>query len=270
MDTGVLKAFETRAAEHVPGFEVRFKDESKFMMGLGFLLSPFNPGFMEHFVTTIGSKVYFPSREHYAADPMARLRTLTHEFVHGWDGERTWLFGMSYLLPQLLAIIPLLVFGFLAGPHAWLLALPLAGYVGAAFLMRVHKALFWVLLVGAIAGTFALAWWLTGWAVLALVAMLVCLAPWPSPWRTKWELRGYSMSVAATWWLTGVYTTEYREHIVKQFVGPSYFFMSWSRSKIEKVVDEAFYGAKELTLLGDPPFKIVHEFFQEHQLIRTT
>ena len=180
MDSSVLNAFVTMASNHVPGFEVRFKDTSLFMKFLGLLVTPFNPEFMTSFATTIGKRVYFPSRDFYVSDPQGSLFVLGHEYVHAWDAKSRWWFKLSYLFPQILAVTPLVLFGVLAGPHVWILAVLFGGYLVAALAGRLHKVLFWVLVGFFLFTTGFLAIWLTGWVSLALGVALLCLGPWPA------------------------------------------------------------------------------------------
>jgi len=102
-----LQLLESRIKEWVPSFEVRFKDESKFMKLLGKVMF-FNKGFMTNFITTIGTKVYFPNRADYLARPLDSFRTLAHEFVHVYDYVLNPVgFMLGYLFPQNLALLSL-------------------------------------------------------------------------------------------------------------------------------------------------------------------
>src|SRR6185503_4444918 len=66
----------------------------------------FNKDFMTSYVTTIGSTVYFVSREKVEHDPVSAMNTLAHECVHLEDSKRlSILFSMLYLCPQLLALL---------------------------------------------------------------------------------------------------------------------------------------------------------------------
>ena len=263
----VLREFVAEAAKVAPGFEVRFKDKSLLMKTLGVVLSPFNPYFMTEFITTLGSTVYFPSQAMYEQDPDGSLRVLMHELVHAWDRKKHSLFGLTYLFPQILALPLLLLFGVLAWPYSWILAIPLVGYGLAAILVRVHKALSWVALVVAVLAALSLALALTGWSCVALFLALVSLAPWPAPWRVRWELRGYTMSVVSTYWMTGCYSRDYRAHIVQQFVGPTYYYMSWDQGTIERALDAAYHRAQTLGVIHEEPFEMSYAFLQQHHLM---
>lgn len=87
---------------------IRFKDESRLMKALGAILF-FNPQFMNRYITVIGNSVYFPSRVWLASNRDAAARVLCHELVHVADERRvgSWLFKLSYLFPQWLALLSL-------------------------------------------------------------------------------------------------------------------------------------------------------------------
>jgi hypothetical protein len=103
-----LQTLEERIKVLCPSFEVRFKDESLLMKVLGKVMF-FNKGFMTDFITTFGSKVYFPNRKKFLDDPLTSFRTLAHEFVHIMDYKKNpvW-FVLSYAAPQALTLLALL------------------------------------------------------------------------------------------------------------------------------------------------------------------
>jgi hypothetical protein len=107
-DQFILQRLVSTIKEKVPDFEVRYKNESLFMKTLGVLLFLFNREFMTRFTTTIGNKVYFPSREAARARPRAHWKVLAHEYVHilDYQDQKLW-FKVSYLLPQLGALLAL-------------------------------------------------------------------------------------------------------------------------------------------------------------------
>ncbi len=103
-----------------PDLEVKFKNESTFMKIIGYALF-FNKAFMTGYVTTIGSKVYFPSKEllENRASHSAII-TLAHEVRHVHDFQKVgslW-FSLGYLFPQILAPLMLCLI-----PINWILAL---------------------------------------------------------------------------------------------------------------------------------------------------
>lgn len=83
------------------GVTVSFKNESRLMRAIGFVMF-FNPGFMTHYITTIGTTVYFPKRADVdrAVPPW---QTLAHEGIHAGDYKhgRTR-FVARYLFPQIM------------------------------------------------------------------------------------------------------------------------------------------------------------------------
>src|SRR5690606_37956858 len=135
MSIEVLRALEHLLAEEIPSFRVLFKDESKLMRALGFLMSPFNATFMTEFTTTIGYRVYFPSRTWYEGNPQASVETLSHEYVHMHDNREAGIrFQLSYAAPQIWAA-PLLAIFTVFG-SAWPLFTLLVGYVAVVATCR--------------------------------------------------------------------------------------------------------------------------------------
>lgn len=267
MDVLVLRDLENTITKDIPTFKVGFKDESLFLKVLGFL-SPFNPGFMTSYTTTLGTTVYFPSRTFYEGNVSGSFDVLTHEYVHLWDKKQSPFFELLYALPQLLALIGFVAFGVLAWPFTWVLALPFVGYALAALVAKKSIFGFGVMLSVTLLGTAGLAVWLTGWTTAALVAGLACLAPWPAPWRTSAEMRGYTMTLAVSIWLGSTYTPELRERLVQEFIGPSYYYMSWSRSSIEATLDEVASATTAGALQGrSPPYATIHDFLYQHGLL---
>jgi len=109
--------------QFVPKFDIVFKEDSRFMKVLGFLLF-FNKAFMTRYTTTIGYKVYLPSKEQYNNNPNAYLPIMTHEFVHAMDYKKySILFKLSYLLPQILGVFALLSLFAIWFSKLWLLSL---------------------------------------------------------------------------------------------------------------------------------------------------
>ena len=103
------------------GMSVKFKDESLFMKTLGILLF-FNKDFMKNYITTIGSTVYFPSKQWLSDNKQAATRVMCHEMVHISDSAevREVVFSYSYLFPQVLALLALCA---IFGSPFWLLSL---------------------------------------------------------------------------------------------------------------------------------------------------
>lgn len=74
---------------------------------LGVLVRPFIPNYAKY-VTTVGSIVYFPSRVYYETKPEQSLTTMAHEFVHVYDSQKSKVFKLAYLFPQILVMLPIL------------------------------------------------------------------------------------------------------------------------------------------------------------------
>lgn len=100
-----------------------------------------------------------------------------------------------------------------------------------------------LLLIGIIL-TFVVGWW----SLIAIVLGLACIAPWPSPWRTYWEQRGYAMSMAMYYWMTGSLSEAQRYTLPPKFLGWSYYRMSWSEKDIAKWLDSTQKAIAEGTL----------------------
>lgn len=75
---------------------------------------------------------------------------------------------------------------------------------------------------------------------LWFLLFLICLLPLPSPGRAWAEFRGYRMTIAAHYWLSGQKVD--LKWIVDQFVGSSYYFMwpfrGWLMKKFQKEFDK--------------------------------
>lgn len=105
MDLSVVQAFQVEIEKHVPGFQLSFKDESWSQCLLGRIVGLFNKEYMSSFTTTLGRTVYFPSRKFFESSADRSFTILSHEFVHLWDAKQRGIwFGVSYLLPQVLAV----------------------------------------------------------------------------------------------------------------------------------------------------------------------
>ena len=108
MASALINGLTETIRRNVPGFKLAYKDESLFMRLLGLPTYPFNQRFMDGFITTIGTTVYFPDRSSLEGNGEGAAATMAHEFVHMWDSERQWLrYNLGYISPQVL-FIPLL------------------------------------------------------------------------------------------------------------------------------------------------------------------
>lgn len=105
-----FQAFQAALKKNVPDLEIKYKNESSLMKFLGKIMF-FNPAFMTEFVTTMGTTVYFPSREMAAIDDPNAICVLAHEYRHMRDTQKYGRipFTLAYMFPQLLAPLALLL-----------------------------------------------------------------------------------------------------------------------------------------------------------------
>lgn len=116
----LVQAFVTEVSQkHNQKVKVLRKSESWLMRAIGFILKPFNPTFMEQYITTIGATIYV-SDNFLASGEMEVLDVMAHETQHVIDFTKNrLLFVLGYLFPQCLALLALLsVFAFL---NPWML-----------------------------------------------------------------------------------------------------------------------------------------------------
>jgi hypothetical protein len=102
------------------GVKVVEKSESKLMKAIAAVLF-FNKGFLDHYITTIGTTIYWPKAGQISGRD---FQTLFHEAQHAYDYKKLppW-FILSYLSPQILTIFALMSLLALAGNLMWLLSL---------------------------------------------------------------------------------------------------------------------------------------------------
>jgi hypothetical protein len=269
MDVAKLQAFEREVGAAIPGFQIRFKNESPLMKVLGFFAYPFNRTFMESYTTTLAPKVWFPSREFYEAQPASSFSILAHEYVHLTDSKKSyWTYTLGTIFPQVLALIPLVLYGVFGGWRASvLLAAFLFGFVMSLTVARTSMSAFWVLL-----GTTALAVGtgavlITGWWSLLLLAAIVLFLPWPSPGRVHWELRGYSVQLALRQWHYGSVPDTYVDGILSNFTGSNYYFMSWAPAATRQRLLDIVARAKSGELQKETPYDLVYRCASEYGLI---
>lgn len=265
MDAEMLDLFGDELRRTVPDFQVKFKDESWLQKLIGVLIYPINPMYMTGFITTFGSTVYFPSKAAYLKDPDGSLSTVAHEFVHITDSKKDPFFRLKYIFPQAFVLVPLLVYGLLAWSHAWLLALPVLGYVVGAVLCRKSRIAFIIAVALGVLSMGTLGWWLTGWKLLVMLG-LVLVGPWPSPWRSGYELRGYGMNVAILQWRYGAVTKEYMDFFVGEFTGPDYYYMCRDAAYLERSFEATRQQAQANALQKAAPYGIVYDFLSAHRL----
>ena len=77
---------------------------------------------------------------------------------------------------------------------------------------------------------------------LWFLLFLLCALPIPSPGRAWAEIRGYRMTMAVYYWLSGQKVDI--KWMVEQFVGPSYYFMWPFRKWLMKRFNKEFEKIK--------------------------
>lgn len=118
-----------------------------------------------------------------------------------------------------------------------------------------------LLLVGVVLAI-TLGWWST----IAFILAVVALVPWPSRWRVEWEQRGYAMSMAVRFWLTGDLPVTTRDAIRKQFLGSAYFWMARDPVAIDKWLMLTANAIRTGTIQQDPVYGAVYRFLRERNL----
>jgi hypothetical protein len=109
----------------------------------------------------------------------------------------------------------------------------------------------------------ALAFFFGLWSLIAFGLGLACLAPWPSPGRVRLEQRGYAMSMAVVFWLTGEIPFARKDSIRKQFLSMAYYKMSWDAKGIDAWLAHAEVSIRNGTLAAnDPTYGDVLKFLQ--------
>jgi hypothetical protein len=256
-----LHAFEEIIREHVPGFKVAFKDESPYQRILGFLIRPFNAAYMTRFTTTFYPIVWFPSRAAYEENPKNSFGVLAHEFVHLMDTKRhpIW-FRLSYVLPQIVSILPLALYQILVGMTLWVFGIFMVGISTGLFVARSSAFAAWIMFGLTVLGTLVYAFYASGWIALLLVLGFALLAPWPSTWRTYWELRGYAVQVSLAQWIYGTVPEEDKVHVTGNFTKSGYYFMSWNERHINRCLDEIIVSAKNRSILNEKPYDVIYSF----------
>jgi hypothetical protein len=104
----VVTAYLELVRKRNPKIELRAKEDSKLMKLLGFLVKPFNPTFNTRYTTTIGTTIWMPSQLAPSLPEEYFLEVVTHECQHILDDDKSpVLFKLSYLFPQVLALLSL-------------------------------------------------------------------------------------------------------------------------------------------------------------------
>ena len=263
MDLKTLQSFEAEVRKLVPTLQIRFKDESRVQRWLGAVLRPFNPSYMTTYTSTFGSTVYFPSREYYANRPKNSVMLLSHEAVHILDSRKNPLwFILSYLFPQVFALVLLAVYCTLSWPKMYAL-LALVGALLVATLAHKSMAIVFVGGILCLAAALVVSFLVSGWLpTLFLLLTFVAAAPWPAPGRVRLEMRGYAMTVALTHWMAGTCPQIVLTGIGRQFYGSPYYYMSWSRRWVENRLQETVDWVTSGRALEEPVYARIHDSLQ--------
>ena len=270
MSLELLTKFEDEIRKTIPKFKVAFKDESTFQKVCGFFSQPFNPNYMTRYTTTLGSTVYFPSKAFYQSDPGRSFGILAHEFVHLTDEKASVLSSVAYGLPQLLALVGVLLYIIFGNVTAWPLLVLIGGLVLSLFLARLSTVVFWIMLGLSVVGTGVLAGFFTRWPSYFLLETVILLLPWPSPWRVKSEMRGYAMSLAVAQWQSGSLQSAALAELIRQnFTGSSYYFMSWSSQTIDAAILNVLAQVAQGTIQASAPYSTVYEYMRANSLLKT-
>lgn len=106
----------------VPGFQIKYKEDSKWQRFLGKILF-WSRGYTSSVTTTLGSVVWFPSRE-FTKDRWLAFKILSHEYVHLLDRQkRPIIFELLYVLPQCMALCALGALAAIFYSEFWLFSL---------------------------------------------------------------------------------------------------------------------------------------------------
>lgn len=262
-----LKRMEGYLQQEVPDLKIAFKDQSLYHKAIGLLLAPFNRNYLSTYTTTMGSTIYFPTQAFYEKNPEESSVVLAHEFVHVCDSKKDWYFKLAYMFPQVLVILPVLLYVVLAWPHAWILTLPFLGYItGALLCNQGYRKTGLAVIGGSLALFLVTGALLTKWLVLVLLGTAV-VGPWPARWRVGYELRGYGMTIAIKEWYLESIPDSYLDWLVDHFTGPAYFYMCWDRDYIQRNLQATRQQAGQRALQSIRPYSIVYNFLYSHGLI---
>jgi hypothetical protein len=136
----MFNEYVTKAQKQLPSLKIKYKNESLFMRILSFILF-FNKDFSTKYVTTIGSTIYYPSKQFIEKNELSASIILMHEMIHIYDSKRLSgiLFSFLYLFPQILALLSFL--GFI-NPYFFLFAvclLPIPALFRSYFEYRAYS-----------------------------------------------------------------------------------------------------------------------------------
>lgn len=115
--------------KHAPDAVIRNKSESWLNKAIAFVVKPFNPNFLDGYITTLGTTIWISDSFMPELDNLNGLEVITHETQHIIDyNANRFLFVLSYGFPQILALLSILALGAFWSPWMalWLLCLGFA------------------------------------------------------------------------------------------------------------------------------------------------
>lgn len=105
------------------------------------------------------------------------------------------------------------------------------------------------------------------WISLFFVFLaIICLAPWPSFWRVHWEKRGYAMSMAVSYWITGTIPVSLLDRIRERFLGWDYYLMACDKWGIDSWLIQVARSIQDGTILADPVYADVYRFIRDRRI----
>lgn len=246
----------------VPGFKIHDGKRDSYAMNLADgIVYPFNPGFLDDYITTLAGAVFFPKNS-IQRRPLHALEVTGHEFVHAYDAKRLTfpLFAAMYLSFISVFLVCLVAYGafgslFAFIPFGW--AAVHAGAVKASFKLR--RITGFPLLAASLMAAVGLSFWDDGWGAAWLLASMVFLLPLPAIGRTWAELRGYGASITFE---LEIFGRAQLSHKVGQFTGPAYYWMwpfaAWVARKLKSYETKAIAGD-----VDDPAYLHVLGFIKD-------
>lgn len=249
----------------VPGFTIHDGKRDSYLMNLiDGIVWPFNPGFLDNYITTLAGAVFFPKNS-IERHPLHALEVTGHEFIHASDAQRLTfpIFAMLYMSFVSVFLVALTAYGisgsaFAFLPFGWAAIHALA--VKASFKLR--RITGFPLLAASLVAAVGLSFSNDGWGALWLLGSTALLAPLPAIGRTWAELRGYGASITFELELFGRTSIDPK---VDQFTGPAYYWMWPFRAWVARRLKS--YETKALNEeVDDPAFLHVLGFIKDLKL----
>lgn len=143
----MFKELDQKIKENFPKVSIKFKNESLFMKIIGFVLF-FNRNFMKTYITTVRNTIYFPSKESLEKDNLLNVTVYLHELVHIIDNQNNFLFGLLYMVPQILFFILFIISLFISWKLvllSFLFLLPIPAYFRMKYEKRAYTISLYVM-----------------------------------------------------------------------------------------------------------------------------